>query len=181
MEKGPIQDSDLLNEFIIDLCSREDHYVVYKVLNHRLLHGISMDEKITFIRDILRERNPYWEPLSFFYDVESEILTIDMKNLIRIGYSFYNGSKKTRSIHNIFSYLPLKRVVFKNLKRYDDMTLYVIKSPQLDLSHASNAPLSLKNAMRFKHATEFVLSPKNAKELNSQDLRTEIHVLSAGE
>ena len=176
---GPILDPELQKAFVQDASQAFDQYSVFKVYNYRRHNGISFEENLRFIKGILRQRNPTWDPETFQYQADQNVLSVDMEGISYMGYRFYNKIKERHSFHHLFSFLPLTKVVFKNLNHYNDEILFYIKVNEVDLSHPSNLNISFETALRFKYISTFMVRPENAQKLKDKELPMGMRFISS--
>lgn len=131
--EGESVPENLINEFTKDLVSLKDQYVKFKVLNCYLITKPSLNDKLSFIQNLIQASNPKWDSTNFKYHPEVKALEISGEKLKEIGYTFGNRITNMRVTQTYFNFLPinyLKIMDMTNLPQH----FTSISVPNLDLS-----------------------------------------------
>ena len=131
--EGESISENLIPEFTKDLVSLKDQYVKFKVLNCYLITKPSLNDKLSFIQNLIQASNPKWDSTNFKYHPEVKALEISGKKLKEIGYTFGNRITNMLVTQTYFNFLPinyLKIMDMTNLPQH----FTSISVPNLDLS-----------------------------------------------
>ncbi|WDE97055.1 protein kinase [Lentisphaera profundi] len=164
---------NLIPDFTKDLTALRDHYVKYKVLNCYLITKPSLNDKLSFIQNLIQASNPNWDHENFKYHSEVKALEISGKNLKNIGYTFGNPRTRMKVTQTYFNFLPINYLKIMGMKKFPQH-FESIGVSDLDLSLS---PISItQEVLNMKQLKNLILSEKQFKEIQKLKIPSNLHV-----
>jgi serine/threonine protein kinase len=164
---------NLIPKFTNDLASLKDNYVKFKVLNCYLTTKPSLNDKLSFIENLIQASNPKWDHKNFKYHPEIKALEISGKKLNDIGYTFNNPRTKMKVTQTYFNFLPINYLKIMDMQK-TPTHFESISVANLDLSLS---PINItQEILNMNQLENLILSEKQFKEAQKLKVPSSLHL-----